>query len=74
MISGMEQQAHITVSGDLEGEFVITEERGDNEFVIARETAWRAAQRRAGAREATDEEFAAFEAEHGPFLPPDGEG
>jgi hypothetical protein len=29
---------------------------------------------RAGAREATDEEFAAFEAEHGPFLPPDGEG
>lgn len=29
---------------------------------------------RKGAREATDEEFAAFEAEHGPFLSPDGEG
>jgi len=27
-----------------------------------------------GARPATAEEFAAFEAEHGPFLPPDGEG
>jgi len=29
---------------------------------------------RSGARPATAEEFAAFESEHGPFLPPDGEG
>jgi hypothetical protein len=29
---------------------------------------------RHGERAATSEEFAAFEAEHGPFLPPDGEG
>jgi hypothetical protein len=29
---------------------------------------------RHGERAATPEEFAAFEAEHGPFLPPDGEG
>ena len=29
---------------------------------------------RHGERAATPEEFAAFEAEYGPFLPPDGEG
>lgn len=76
MISAMKQQLHIKVSGGLEGDFVVTEERGGDEFVITRESApsLKSIRERAGAREATDEEFAAFEAEHGPFLPPDGEG
>ncbi len=76
MISAMKQQLHIKVSGGLEGDFVVTEERGGDEFVISRESApsLKGIRERAGAREATDEEFAAFEAEHGPFLPPDGEG
>lgn len=76
MISGMKQQLHIKVSGGLEGDFVVTEERGADEFVITRESghSLKEIRERAGAREATDEEFAAFEAEHGPFLPPDGEG
>jgi len=72
----MKQQLHIKVSGGLEGDFVVTEERGEGEFVIRREfeSSLKGIRTRAGAREATDEEFADFEVEHGPFLPPDGEG
>jgi hypothetical protein len=70
MISAMKQQLHIKVSGGLGGDFVVTEERGDPESPPLLKDI----RERAGAREATDEEFAAFEAEHGPFLPPDGDG
>lgn len=74
--SGMKQQLHIKVSGDLEGDFAVTEERGKGEFVITRESSppsLKEVRERSGARPATPEEFAVFEAEHGPFLPPDGE-
>jgi hypothetical protein len=69
----MEQPAHIKVSGALEGEFIITEERNANEFVITRDTSWQAMLSE-GEREATDGEIAALEEEHGPFQPADGEG
>jgi hypothetical protein len=69
----MEQPAHIKVSGALEGEFIITEERSANEFVIARDTSWQAMLGK-DEREATKEEVAALEAEHGPFQSADGEG
>lgn len=75
--STMSEIAHITVSGDLQGDFVVTEERGANEFVIVREPepSWKEVQSRAGAREMAPEEFEAFMAEHGShMLPPDGEG
>ncbi len=61
------------VSGALEGEFVITEERNANEFVITRDTSWKAMLGEEE-HEATEEEIAALEAKHGPFLPADGEG
>lgn len=73
MILAMEQPAHIKVSGALEGEFIITEERSANEFVITRDTSWGAMLGK-DEREATEEEIAALEAEHGPFQPADGEG
>jgi hypothetical protein len=69
----MEQPAHIKGSGALEGEFIITEERNANEFVITRDTSWQAMLSE-GEREATDEEIAALESVHGPFQPADGEG
>ncbi len=69
----MEQPAHIKVSGALEGEFIVTEERNANEFVITRDTSWQAMLSE-GEREATDGEIAALEAEHGPFQPAGGEG
>lgn len=73
MIFRMEQPAHIKVSGALEGEFIITEERSANEFVIARDTSWKAMLGK-DERDATAEEVSALEAEHGPFLPADREG
>jgi hypothetical protein len=73
MILAMEQPAHIKVSGALEGEFIITEERNANEFVITRDTSWKSMLGKEE-RDATEEEIAALEAEHGPFLPADGEG
>jgi hypothetical protein len=54
-------------------EFIITEERNANEFVITRDTSWKAMLGK-DEREATEEEIAAIEAEHGPFLPAGGEG
>jgi hypothetical protein len=73
MILAMEQPAHIKVSGALEGEFIITEERSANEFVITRDTSWQAMLGK-DELEATEEEIAALEAKHGPFQPADGEG
>lgn len=69
----MEQPAHIKVSGALEGEFIITEERSANEFVITRDISWQAMLGE-GERDATEEEIAALGAAHGPFQPADGEG
>jgi hypothetical protein len=69
----MEQPAHIKVSGALEGEFIVIEERSAGEFVISRDTSWKAMLGK-GEREATQEEIASLEAEHGPFQPADGEG
>jgi len=69
----MDQPAHIKVSGALEGEFIITEERSANEFVITRDTSWQALLGK-DELDATEEEIAVLEAEHGPFQPADGEG
>jgi hypothetical protein len=41
--------------------------------MIVRDTSWKAMLGK-DERAATDEEIAALEAEHGPFLPADGEG
>jgi hypothetical protein len=42
-------------------------------MVIDRDTSWKA-MLDTDERDATEEEVAALEAEHGPLLPPDGEG
>ena len=70
----MESHAHVKLSGDRAGEYVVTEERPDGSLTLVPDTSWKAVQARTGGREATDEEFAGFEREFGPFLPPDGEG
>lgn len=68
-----EQPAHIRVSGALEGEFILIEERSASEFVITRDTSWKVMLGE-DERDATEEEIAALEAEYGPFQPADGEG
>jgi hypothetical protein len=69
----MELPARIKVSGALEGGFIVLEERSGGEFVITRDTSWKAMLGK-DERVATEEEIAAREGEHGPFLPADGEG
>ena len=66
----------VTLSGDRAGTYIIEEERPGRRLVIAPVTCTSAkgAPAHIGARDATHKEFAAFVAEYGPFLPPDGEG
>lgn len=69
------RQAHVTLSGDIAGEYVVEDRRPDGRLLLAPDTSWEAILRRGGGRELSDEEYQAFLAEHGPhMLPPDGEG
>jgi hypothetical protein len=68
------RQAHVTLSGDIAGEYVVVDQRPDGELTLAPDKSWKAILARNGERETTSEEFAAFESEYGSFLPPDGEG
>lgn len=68
------RQAHVTLSGDIAGEYVVVDRRPDGELTLAPDKSWKATLARNGEREATPDELAAFESEYGPFLPPDGEG
>lgn len=75
MISGMESHAHVKLSGDRDGEYVVTEERPDGSLILVPDTSWNAIKERSGARDATKEEWESFLAQHGSqMLPPDGEG
>jgi len=62
---------HVTLSGDLSGEYVVVEKRDDGSVVLKPDTSMAAIRRRLGATPATLEEFVA---EYGPIQPPDGEG
>jgi hypothetical protein len=65
------RQAHVQLSGDIAGEYIVTDRRDDGSLVIRPDTSADAIRRRLGHEPATLEEL---EAEHGPVLPPDGEG
>ena len=62
---------HVTLSGDIEGEYVVEDRRPDGRLSLA--PAYPASMPKYGGRRATPEEFEAFVAEHN-ILPPDGEG
>ncbi len=64
---------HVTLTGDVAGEYLISERRPDGTLVLEPETAARASLRRLGATPSSKAEFEAFVAENG-VLPPDGEG
>jgi hypothetical protein len=67
--------AHVKLSGDRAGEYVVTEERPDGTLTLVPDTAWKAIKERSGARDASKEEWENFLAEHGSsMLPPDDEG
>jgi hypothetical protein len=66
-----QDMAHVTLAGDLTGEYIVTEQRPDGTIVAKPDTSADAILRRHGLEPATLKEF---EAEHGELLPPDGEG
>lgn len=69
------EHAHVRLSGDRAGEYVVTDERPDGSLTLVPDTSWKAIQERSGARDATAKEWQDFMAEHGEkMLPPDGEG
>jgi hypothetical protein len=71
----MELHAHVEFSDKRAGEYVVAEEREDGSLTLVPDPSWKAIQARSGAREASDEEWQGFIAEHGDhLLPPDDEG
>jgi hypothetical protein len=71
IISCMESHAHVKLSGDRAGEYVVTEERPDGSLTLVPDTSFEAIRKRLGTEPAT---LAEFEAEYGPVQPPDDEG
>ncbi len=63
--------AHVTLSGDVSGDYAVVERRDDGTLVVAPDTSMEAIHRRNNLTPATLEEF---EAGYGPLQPPDGEG
>ena len=70
-IVGMELHAHVKLSGDRAGEYVVTEERPDGSLTLVPDTSFEAIRKRLGTEPGT---LADFEAEYGPVQSPDGEG
>jgi len=69
------RQAHVTLSGDIAGEYVVVERGSDGELTLAPDTSITAIRKRLGTRAPTPEELESFWREYGPLmLPPDGEG
>ncbi len=66
-------EAHVTVSGYIVGEYLVTARWPNGELTLVPDTYPTVTPEYDGCL-ASAEEFAAIEAESGPFLPPDGEG
>lgn len=62
----MAEQAHVQLSGDISGRYVVTDQRAGGELTLVPDTSWEAILERSGGREMTPEESAEFWAEHEP--------
>ncbi len=70
-----QQLVHVTLSGDIAGDYVVQEQQPDGSLVLVPDTSWRAILARSGGKELTPQQWEDFLVEHGPhMLPPDGEG
>ncbi|HEY7961588.1 MAG TPA: hypothetical protein VID29_06685 [Solirubrobacteraceae bacterium] len=67
----MSRQAHVTLSGDIVGEYVVVDRNRDGGLILAPDIGIAAIRRRHDLEPAT---LAEFEEEYGPVLPPDAEG
>jgi hypothetical protein len=70
----MASEPHVTLTGDIVGEYIVEDKRPDGRLVLAPDTYPTVVPTFSG-RRMTPAEFDKFMAEHGPhMLPPDGEG
>jgi hypothetical protein len=68
-------QPHVSLSGDINGDYIVEDERPDGRLILVRDTGIASIRRRLGTRAMTSEESAEFWREHRPHMqPPDGEG
>ena len=51
------EYAHVKLSGDRAGEYVVTDERPDGSLTLVPDTSWKAIRERSGAHDATKEEW-----------------
>jgi hypothetical protein len=71
MSMAVERAEHVTLSGDVSGDYVVVEKHDDGSLLVKPDTSMTAIRRRLDATPATLDEFVA---EYGPIQPPDGEG
>ncbi len=71
VMAAEEQLVHVTLSGDINGEYVVEDTGPDGRLTLVPDTSAEAILDRLGHTSAT---LAEFEAEYGPVGPPDGEG
>lgn len=69
------RQAHVTLSGDIAGDYVVEDRRPDGRLILVPDTSAEALRARGASRSLTEREWQGFLAEYGPhMLPPDDEG
>jgi hypothetical protein len=69
------EPAHVTLSGDLSGDYVVEDRRPDGRLVLVPDNSAEAIRARGGSRRLTQREWQDFLTEYGPhMLPPDDEG
>jgi hypothetical protein len=74
-MSVVAEHAHVTLSGDRAGDYIVAEERPDGTLVLVPDTSIEAIRRRVGTRAMTSSESEEFWRENGPLmLPADDEG
>jgi len=64
------RQAHVTLSGDIAGEYVVEDRRPDGRLLLAPDTSAAAIRARGDSRRLTEREWQDFLAEHGPHMLP----
>lgn len=70
-----QQLVHVTLSGGINGEYIVKDKGPGGEITLVPDTSWKAILARGGSQELTPQQWEDFLAEHGPhMLPPDGEG
>jgi hypothetical protein len=73
-MGGEQHMEHVTVTGAVNGRYVISNRRPDGVLTLEPDTSLQAIRERTGTREPTAEEWAEFERGHGSqMLPPDGD-